>query len=147
MIPFHPLLLSNKDILVRWHRNVDKCALLCAFVHHSNIWSSLLRLLVRRKIVISQIIVTSPFSATGEGNGSTTCQYTITHTFLKAPSVPLEPPCLHASYINLSGQAKLPSICHTVSVKSPQNLYIGESEVLSMLCLTKILLLKLVLKR
>ena len=136
MIPFRRLLLSNKDILVRWHSSVDKCALLCAFVHHSNIWSSLLRPPVRRKIVISQVILTSPFSSTGEGNGSTTCQYTITHTSCKAPSV----------YINLSGQAKLPSICHTVSVKSPQNLYIGVSEVLSMLCLTKIAL-KLVLKR
>ena len=90
--------------------------------------------------MIFQIILTSPFSATGEGNGSTTCQYTITHTFCKAPSVSLEPPYLEASYVNLSGQATLPSICHTVSVKSPQNLYIGVSEVLFMLCLTKIAL-------
>ena len=35
-IPLHLLLLSSKDILVRWHSNITKCPLLCAFAYYSN---------------------------------------------------------------------------------------------------------------
>ena len=48
LILFHLFLLSSKDILVRWHSNVDNCPLLCVFVYYSNNWTIALQPLVRK---------------------------------------------------------------------------------------------------
>ena len=48
LILFHLFLLSSKDILVRWHSNVDNCPLLCVFVYYSSNWTIALQPLVRK---------------------------------------------------------------------------------------------------
>ena len=94
MILFHLFHLSSKDIFNRWHSNVNKTVStpvtmsLCTTVRSGRLCFSCLSV----KIVISQVILTSLYSATGKVDGHTTCWYTVIHTSCIAPNVPVEPP-------------------------------------------------------
>ena len=87
----------------------------CVSVFYSDIWT-----------IISKAILTSLFSAAGEG-GCTTCWYTLTDTSCTGPSEPVGSPCRGASYFP-SGQAFCLHCFWWIHNHS------GVSDVLSMLC-------------
>ena len=72
------------------------------FMYNSRIWILCFSCL-SVKIVISQVILTSLYSATGKVDGHTTCWYTVIHTSCIAPNVPVEPPFCDPPHIP-SGQ-------------------------------------------
>ena len=130
----HLFHLSSKDILVRWHSNVDNRPLLCVFVYYNYIWTIVLQPLVGKN---SHILSYPHFSILWSYHVSLHFNPYFLHCSQWACRATLAWRFLYSFWASFLHPL---TICHTISVDSPHNLHSGVSDDLYVLCLTEFVL-------